>query len=203
MELAQPAKKKKRRQQTIPAYLTEEEISRLLRATRVNPRDRAIFTVCYHRGLRASELGLINLDDYDPEFGRLTIRRLKGSRGGEYPLTHAEKVALGAWLRERDKTPGPLFITQKKRGISRKTLHGLMRRYCEIAHIHKSKAHMHALKHSCGTHLSSQSNDIVGIQDHMGHIAIQNTMKYVQISSKRRMDFAQGLERSGWGLSRS
>jgi integrase len=40
----------------IPAYLTPEEIVRLFAAI-TSPRDRAIFRLTYHRGLRASELG--------------------------------------------------------------------------------------------------------------------------------------------------
>lgn len=195
----QPAKKKKRRQEKIPAYLSEGEIKRLFHVIK-SARDRALFSVIYYRGLRASEVGMIEMGDYREDCGRLTIRRLKGSRGGEYPLTHAEKVSLGAWLRERGKEPGPMFPSrQGRRGLSRKMLHELMRHYCKLAGIDPSKAHCHALKHSCGTHLSAIDPDIVSIQDHLGHACISNTMKYIQISSKRREDFIKRTDRSGWG----
>ena len=69
----------------IPAYLTAEEIRRLF-AVISSPRDRAIFRVNYHRGLRASEVGMIQVGDYHA--GRLLIKRLKGSNGGEYELVN-------------------------------------------------------------------------------------------------------------------
>jgi site-specific recombinase XerD len=74
-----------------------------------------------------------------------------------------------------------------------------MRQYCAAAGIPLEKAHMHALKHSCGTHLSAMEPDIVAIQDHLGHANIQNTMVYVQIASKRRDEFADRLMGRNWG----
>ena len=37
------------------------------------------------------------------------------------------------------------------------------------------------------------------IQDHLGHVNIQNTMIYVQITNKRRDQFAEQLDKDGWG----
>jgi integrase len=66
---------RKRKKQSLPAYLTEEELTKLFHVIK-NPRDRAIFCVAYHRGLRASELGMIQLADYHRDSGRLMIKRL-------------------------------------------------------------------------------------------------------------------------------
>ena len=186
----------KRRPKEPPKYLTPEEIDSLFGVIR-SARDRALFRVAYHRGLRASELGLLQLPDYRPKMGRLFVRRLKGSHSGEYHLTQAEQHALRAWLRERGVAPGPLFVSRNHRPISRFRLDQLMKHYCEQAGIPQEKAHMHALKHSCGTHLSAREPDIVAIQDHLGHANIQNTMKYVQIANKRRDEFADRL--GDWG----
>jgi site-specific recombinase XerC len=188
-----------RKPQRVPDYLTEDEISQLLGIIN-DIRDKAIFAVTYYRGLRASELGIIDVNDYHAASGRITIRRLKGSRGGEYYVTEAERSALTDWLRKRGAAPGPLFISRNHRGISRFRLHRLMRQYSALAGIPRQKAHMHALKHSCATHLSAIEADIVAIQDHLGHKNIQNTMKYIQISGRRRREFATRLERQGWGI---
>jgi integrase len=186
----------KRKAKRVPDFLTVEEIDRLFVAI-VSVRDRAMFRLAYHRGLRASELGLIQLSDYRPTVGRIFIRRLKGSNSGEYLLTKAEQHALRAWLRERGTAAGALFSSRNHRPISRFRLGQLMKRYCRSAGIPDVKAHMHALKHSCGTHLSARETDIVAIQDHMGHANIQNTMIYIQITSKRRDEFAGRL--ADWG----
>jgi integrase len=82
---------------------------------------------------------MIKVDDYDAVGGRLTIRRLKGSRGGEYHLTPAERSALNAWLQKRGIGPGPLFLSRTGRGISRSRLHRLMRKYCVLAGIDQTR----------------------------------------------------------------
>ena len=64
-----------------PKYMTPEEIQALLQASYPNARDHAIFRVAYHHGLRASEIGMIQMRDYHPSmrrgYDRLVIERLK------------------------------------------------------------------------------------------------------------------------------
>ena len=193
------ANRGKRKKKATPEYLSEEEIRRLFAAIGKDVRSQAIFHVIYYRGLRASEIGELRLEDYRPALGRLFVRRLKGSRSGDYHVTESERVALNRWLRERGKNPGPLFPSRNGKPLSRWPIFELMRRYCAKAGIAAEKAHPHALKHSCGTNLSARETDIAVIQDHLGHVNIQNTMIYVQIANKRRDRFAESLAEGGWG----
>ena len=188
-----------RKQRPAPEYLSEEEVSRLFRAIGDDVRSQAIFHVIYYRGLRVSEVGAIRLEDYRPALARLFVRRLKGSHSGDFHITPAENAALKRWLRVRGKDPGPLFLSRNGKPLSRWPIFALMKKYCESAGIAQEKAHPHALKHSCGTHLSARHTDIVAIQDHLGHVNVQNTMKYVRVASKRRDEFGAGLEQLGWG----
>lgn len=68
-----------------------------------------------------------------------------------------------------------------------------MRRYCALAGIDSDKAHPHALKHSCGTHLAELGEELMDIQDHLGHRNIVNTRKYVNLANRRRDDRAERL----------
>lgn len=58
-------------------FLTLDELARLFIATRANARDRALFLVAYRHGLRASEVGLLRIDDIDLRALRLTVHRIK------------------------------------------------------------------------------------------------------------------------------
>src|SRR2546422_605019 len=69
--------KAKRKRKEIK-FLTEDELARLFSAIH-SVRDRAIFQLAYRAGLRASEVGLLQLRDYDPKADRIFIHRLKGS----------------------------------------------------------------------------------------------------------------------------
>lgn len=175
-------------------YLTEEEIARLFIAIQ-SWRDTAIFRLAYHRGLRASEIGMLQLADFSDRSGRIYIRRLKGSNAAEFRLVAAELSSLRRWISERGTWPGPLFPSRQSSGISRFRLDQLMKQYCAAARIPAEKAHMHALKHSCGTHLSAREGDITLIQDHLGHRNIQNTMIYVGITNKKRDEMAERLQK--------
>ena len=104
------ARKRSRKKETIK-YLSEEQIAEFFRAIE-STRDTAIFRVIYHRGLRTSELGELQLGDWrrDRNPNRLRFGRKKGSNGGEYMLISREVRALRAWLRERGDAPARCFL---------------------------------------------------------------------------------------------
>ena len=82
------------------SFLSEEEIERLFGVI-ASIRDRAIFRLAYHAGLRASEIGMLQLRDYDPKAAKIFLHRLKGSNSGEHHLVREEAQALRAWLKVR------------------------------------------------------------------------------------------------------
>ena len=187
----------RRRKRQLPKYLISEEKDALFRAID-SPRDRAIFRLAYHHGLRASEIGLIQLKDWrrgtSLEMDRLFLRRLKGSIGGETILVNAAATALRAWLRIRGSAPGPIFTSRNHQPISRRRLDELMKRYCKLAGVPAEKSHFHALKHTCGTLLLSiQHESIVDVQKHLGHADIRNTMIYAQLTDEANRERAERL----------
>lgn len=58
-------------------FLTQEEVRRLF-AVIPGKRDRALFQLAYHHGLRASEVSLLQRDDVHAKQGRIYIPRVKG-----------------------------------------------------------------------------------------------------------------------------
>ena len=182
-----------------PKYLTTDEIQALLETTAGNARDHAIFRLAYHHGLRASEIGLIQMRDYRPslrkDYDRLVMDRLKGSFGGDTVLVEAAAAAIRKWVKKRGHAPGPMFISREKGRISRTMLHYLMKRYCKLADIPDEKAHFHALKHTCGTiMLSVLKESIVDVQHHLGHADIRSTMVYAKLTEQANEERAQRIK---------
>jgi site-specific recombinase XerD len=186
--MPEPRKRKRRSASSDAKYLSEAEIADFFKAVAAgrSVRDMAIFRVVYHRGLRAAEVRLLQLSHYQPDTKRLFVQRLKGSHSGIFRITRHEEMALKAWLKVRGTAPGPLFPSRQKRGLGPQQLDNLMKRYCAAAGIAREKAHMHALKHSCGTHLLARGESIEDVQDHLGHVNIQNTLIYAKITNRRR-----------------
>src|SRR5437899_12426621 len=75
----QPEKRTRpKRKPSTVSFLREEEIDRLFSVID-SVRDRAIFRLAYHSGLRASEIGMLQLRDHDPKAAKILLHRVKGS----------------------------------------------------------------------------------------------------------------------------
>ena len=188
--------KRKRRAKKAPGYLQPEEVDRFFRAIE-SPRDRALFRLMYHAGLRASEVGILQLRDYNPRTERILIHALKGSHDGEHHLCREESRTLHAWLKVRGPWPGPLFPSNRRSGIKRGMIHELVRRYGEVADIPLQFRHAHIFKHTCATHLFDKGFGIEQVQDWMRHVNVQSTAIYAHITNQRRTQMADEL-RDTW-----
>jgi len=174
-------------------YLTQDELKRLL-AVVTSRRDRAIFLVAYHHGLRLREAANLKVEDVDLDRKRIWIVRLKGSRSGEYPMHEAEVRALKSWLWERKYNDNPyLFPSQQKRPISGRMLGYLMHLYGKQANLPEDKRHFHVFKHSIATHMLEAGADVSFVQNWLGHRDINSTMVYAQITNRARDEQASRL----------
>jgi integrase len=167
-------------------FLTLDELSRLLGVIS-DKRDKAIFLVAYRHGLRASEVGLLNVQDLDFQKQRIMIHRLKGSLSGIHPLQPDEARILKSYLKTRGSHSPTLFVSNRNLPISRKTLDVLIKNYGKKVKLPQDKCHFHVLKHSIATHLLDTGEaDIRFVQDWLGHANIQNTVIYASLVSTTR-----------------
>jgi integrase len=185
-----PAKKKRKKPDL--ATPKEDEIERFFKGID-SPRDRAIFRLMYHAGLRASEVGLLEMRDYQPKTDRIMVTRLKGSNSGEHALNRKEAKTLKAWLKVRGTLPGVLFASRKGGPIHRRTLDDLVKRYGAAAGWPVKMRHCHIFKHACCTHLLSKGFNVEQVRDWVGHENIQNTMIYARVTNSRRDQMAKAL----------
>src|ERR1700676_3635577 len=153
-EPPQPPSGSRKRKRLTPSIPQDDEVAQFFKVI-VSVRDRAIFRIMYHAGLRASELGKLELRDYAPRTDRLMVTRLKGSNSGEHHLNREESRALKAWLKVRGSAPGAIFASKMGSPISRQMLDVLMKEYGAKAGWPVKMRHCHTFKHACCTHLLS------------------------------------------------
>jgi site-specific recombinase XerD len=187
---APPAPKKRKR--NLPGIPQEDEMARFFKVI-PSTRDRAIFRLMYHAGLRASEIGMLEVRDWSPRTDRIMVNRLKGSNSGEHHLSREEGRALRAWLKERGMAPGAIFASKKGGPISRQRLDALVKHYAALVAWPAKLRHCHAFKHACCTHLLSKGFNIEQVQDWVGHANIQNTMIYSRVTNSRRDQMGKAL----------
>lgn len=185
----------KRNPQRRIQFLTSQELDALFAAIRAggSERDLALFEVAYHRGLRASEVGLLKIGHLRLAQRRIYVTRLKKSKSGEYPLTEREVKALRVWMRKRGQVAGPLFLSRNRKPISRRRLDQLMKQYAGAAGVPAEKRHFHCLRHTCATQLVERDVDLLLIGDHLGHCDIRNTQIYAKVSDRKRQVLAERL----------
>jgi integrase len=89
-------------------FLTQDGVRRLF-AVISGKRDRALFQLAYHHGLRASEVSLLQRQDIHDRQGRIYIPCVKGSISKTYPVllknstdsTPLKSLRLGVHWSER------------------------------------------------------------------------------------------------------
>ena len=159
---------------------------RRLLAVITGKRDRTLFQLAYHHGLRASEVSLLQRDDIHAKQGRIYIPRVKGSIAKTYPMQPEDVRLVRVYLRTRADDSPYLFISTRGIPLERWSYWDLMQKYGEVADIPKSKRRFHALRHAIAVHLLDAGADVAFVQDRLGHANIQNTMVYMRYTPVTR-----------------
>lgn len=177
----------------LPNTLSVREVERLLEAARARGRyrlrDSAILETLYGTGLRISELTRLTLDDLHFDAGYLRCLG-KGRKERVVPVGQAALAALRAYLTDqrpalaRDPAERTVFLTQRGRPFSRKTLWRLIRTLALAAGIQKTVT-PHTLRHSFASHLLANGAPLRVIQEMLGHSDIATTQIYTHVDSTR------------------
>ena len=180
----------------LPQTLSTGDMARLLTAPTggdaYSVRDRAMLELFYSSGLRISELCGLTLQQADLEHGFIRVFG-KGAKERVVPLGAKAGEALQTYLvagRPRlvkARTGSELFVSERGRPISRKTLWVIVKKYAARAGLPKSVT-PHLLRHSFATHLLGGGADLRAIQEMLGHASIGTTQIYTAVESSRLLD---------------
>ncbi len=171
-------------------FLTQDELKRLFKTikkdkSRYHVRNLAIFSIAYRCALRASEVGMVKVEDFNEFNGELYCRRVMGGENNIVKLDKSTLKVLDKYMDEYKKkgSSGTLFSSQQGGPISRKTLDVLMKKYCLLAGIEDiSKYHFQTIKHSMAVHLAEKKLDISKTQQWLGHKYCNYTYIYYRVA---------------------
>ena len=172
----------------LPVFLSEEEVRRLLAQPRKDTvlglRDRALYTLLYGTGIRASECA--TLAEADVDLDENTIRVIgKGGHQRALPLPTEVTRTLEQYRRARGRvTPAtPFFQSRRGRGMSRNAIYERVRTGARKARIDKHVS-PHRLRHTFATHLVRKGVQLVTIRDLLGHRCISSTQIYLHTTAE-------------------
>jgi len=177
----------------LPDTLSEEDVEALLNAPDVKTvlglRDRAMLELLYATGLRVSEL--VKLREYQVNLRQGVLRVTgKGQKERLVPMGEVAIDWLQRYLREARSTvfqgqeDEALFVTSRKKGMTRQAFWHLIKRYARQAGI---RAHLspHTLRHAFATHLLNHGADLRVVQMLLGHSNISTTQIYTHVAQAR------------------
>lgn len=148
--------------------------------------ERVAIKVLYYCALRASELGLQPVKHFDATRGTLDIQRLKQSSARTYPLEPWVLDDLRAWMKARPLSPF-LFPHPQDPSfpLDRHNVLRYWKRAALRAGLAKTLQHPHVLKHSIATHMLERGDDLVFVQEWLGHKSFASTQVYAEVVGKR------------------
>ncbi len=145
-------------------------------------RDAALLAVLYGGGLRRAEVVSLDMSDYLPASGALTIRHGKGEKARIVYLTGGAQAAMGAWCALWGEAAGPLFLPINKGGritarrMTDQAILAMLQRCAMKAGVgHFSP---HDLRRTFISDLLDAGADIATVQKLAGHSSVATTGRY-------------------------
>ncbi|HQE65808.1 MAG TPA: tyrosine recombinase XerC [Bacillota bacterium] len=171
-----------------PIYLTLEESKQLLASIdgENKERDYAIITLFLNCGLRLSELISIDINKINNDI--LTVIG-KGSKERTVYLNKACIDAINNYLKVRPvddvEDKNALFLSERKRRISKRTVQYLVKKYIGVSNLDMEKYSPHKLRHTAATLMYKYGKvDIRSIQQILGHENISTTQIYTHLDDE-------------------
>jgi integrase/recombinase XerC len=185
---------------TLPQFLKIEEAIELVESPdltrKLGRRDRALFEILYGSGLRVSEAVSLNIGDLELSRGWLTVMG-KGSKERTVPFGKPARVALQAYLADRDVSPGssdgelPLFVNCYGTRLTARSVGRILNKH--LVRIASAKSlSPHGLRHSFATHLLTAGADLRTIQELLGHSRLATTQRYTHVDLGALLDEYRG-----------
>lgn len=156
--------------------LTKDEYERLLKVAKKRNNEQLYMlmqTIC-SSGIRVSELCYITVKAVKKR--RADINCKGKMRVVILPDELCEM--LTKYIKERNITNGPVFITRNGKPLDRSNIWRLMKKLCDEADVSKQKVFPHNLRHLFARTYYSIEKDIVRLADILGHSSVNTTRIY-------------------------
>jgi integrase/recombinase XerD len=178
---------------TEPTWLTDDERKMLL-ASGLSPRDRAIITTFLFAGLRSNELRMLDIQDIDFENAQIHVRY--GKRGKKRTIPLHKRVADALKQHLDSRTSGPVFLSERQQRISNRGLRHLIKRLGAEAGIEKD-LHPTALRHTFAVSLFRNRVDFRTVRKLMGHNTVSMAALYALHGITDPEEAINSLHKSG------
>jgi integrase/recombinase XerD len=176
--------------QKLPPVLSPEEVKRVLTLA-TSLKARAMLTLAYGCGLRASEVVRLRAGDIDSEQMIIRIVQSKGRKDRHVMLPAEVLDLLRQWWKVRptaddaDLAPEHRWLFRGRsdhQPLTTRQFSRLFKEAAKAAGLRKAVS-LHSLRHSFATHLLERGTDIRVIQALLGHDKLETTARYSRVAT--------------------
>lgn len=182
---------KQQQKKRLDDVLTHENIHEMgkIAESKGDIRAKTIFYTLAYTGMRVSELLQLTVEDVGKEEIRVVG---KGNKERYISIPDDLNNILKEYLTKRDKTSNKLFSGQRT-AINRQTVHNIVKKYGELAGVHKDLAHAHSFRHAYCKMMIEDGNTLDTVAELVGHSDINTTTIYTKKTRKELRDATNSL----------
>lgn len=170
------------RGETLPRSVVDPVLDKLFEAIGGHQRDKVIFTLMLHCGLRVGEITRLGLDDLlmrGTELARLRVQG-KGQKERIVFLSPSGAILLKEYLLVRPESQSALiFLNRRGYPITITGIQLQLAKYCQKAEIWIT---CHQLRHTFASRMVEGGMAVTSVQKLLGHSSIRTTQRYIQVS---------------------
>lgn len=168
----------------LPPVMSAPEIKTFIDSIK-NIKHRTIVMLLYSSGMRLGEIAALKITDIDSKNMRIKIQQGKGAKDRFTILSEQVLKELRAYY--LIYKPQEYLFNGYKPGkpISRRMIEHLVQKALLQLGLQSKKYTVHTIRHSFATHLVDNGTDLHTVKELLGHTALQTTMRYMHLSTKR------------------
>lgn len=172
--------------EVLPRAIPTEDLNPIL-ASLTSVRDQALILLLLHTGMRIGELLQVKMADIIlPERKILLFIGAKNFHGRVVYYGLDAERALNKWLTKRNSKSEYLFYGNKGRELSHVGAWMIMKKAVQKAGLGQRGYSLHSLRHTFATNMLNAGLRLEVLQQLLGHLDIELTLRYARISDTTR-----------------
>ena len=174
--------------EVLPKAIPAEDLKQILRVI-TGVRDRALILLLLHTGMRIGELLKVKITDIVlSERKILLYLGEKNLHGRTVFYSTTADLALNKWLATRDTTSEYLFYGYGGKQLCYVTAWMIMKDALQKAGLEGKGYSLHSLRHTFATNMLNAGLRLEVLQQLLGHLTIDITLRYARIADVTRED---------------
>jgi site-specific recombinase XerD len=180
----------------LPRNIHQSEVKKLFAAIGHHLRDRTIFTLMLHAGVRVGEVVNLRTGDVYLSEKRTPYLRVNG-KGQHERIVYISAMALHLleeYLASRPSDSDErVFLNRRGKPITTTGIQLQLAKYCHQAGIWVT---CHQLRHTFACRMIAAGVPVTSIQKLLGHVSLRTTQLYVEVADRQvERDYHAGIQK--------